>query len=152
MIRDDDRRPRARNPLQLPGVELEADLQEFESLSCEVGGSGRLAAELAMDIREPFESERALRQVLQQRTEGRHLTKRCVEIEWRAVIMLHAPQMLVELGDSHVARGCHKSDTSVTARLRLRRLRLRRTDAFRRNRRNRFHGDRLRLRTTLGWS
>ena len=43
MVRDDDRRAGTRNPLQLPLVELEADLQELQRLRREVAGRSRPA-------------------------------------------------------------------------------------------------------------
>jgi hypothetical protein len=46
---------------------------------------------------------------LQQRAEGRHLAERCIEVERRARVMLHAGT-LSEIRDRHVARSCHKSD------------------------------------------
>jgi hypothetical protein len=64
MIRDDDRRAGARDPLQLAFVELESHLQELERLCRKVGRGSSLAAELAMNVREPLESEGALGQAL----------------------------------------------------------------------------------------
>ena len=111
MVGDDDRRTGTRNPLQLPFVELETDLQELQRLRCEVAGRSRPSAGLAMDIRESFESEGALSQVQQQRAECRHLTEGCIEIEWRTVVMLHEPQTLVRLRDKRVAPRRHNHET-----------------------------------------
>ena len=50
MIRHDDRRSRARNPLELTLVELETNLQEVERLRRELCRRRRLAANLAIDV------------------------------------------------------------------------------------------------------